>query len=72
MNSDYHSDKSDAVPEGIPGGPVVELSGLAYRYASSGKGENGEPALGGVTLTLRGGAIAGVLGRNGSGKTTLL
>ena len=60
------SDTPDA-PDVVPGGPAIEANDLTYRYA-----KRDEPALAGLTLTLRPGAIIGLLGRNGSGKTTLL
>ena len=60
------SDTPDA-PDVVPGGPAIEANDLTYRYA-----KRDEPALAGLTLTLRPGTITGLLGRNGSGKTTLL
>ena len=60
------SDTPDA-PDVVPGGPAIEANDLTYRYA-----KRDEPALAGLTLTLRPGTITGLLGRNGSGQTTLL
>ena len=60
------SDTPDA-PDAVPGGPAIEANDLTYLYT-----KRDEPALAGLTLTLRPGTITGLLGRNGSGKTTLL
>ncbi|MGW4646891.1 ATP-binding cassette domain-containing protein [Kitasatospora sp. NPDC004289] len=53
----------------VPGAPkAVEVRGLTHRYP----GDQQEPALRDVDLTLRSGEIVAVIGQNGSGKTTLL
>ena len=49
-------------PDGVP---VVELRDVSASYGDV-------PALRGVTLTVRRGAIVAVMGRNGAGKSTLL
>jgi energy-coupling factor transport system ATP-binding protein len=47
-------------------GPVIcRVDGLEHRYT-------GVPAVQGVSLTVRRGQVAALMGRNGSGKTTLL
>jgi ABC-type multidrug transport system ATPase subunit len=45
---------------------VLEARGLALRYGSSGRGVEG------VSLTVHGGEVYGLVGPNGSGKSTLL
>ncbi|MFI5529998.1 ATP-binding cassette domain-containing protein [Kitasatospora sp. NPDC051853] len=54
------------VAPGAPG--TIEVRGLTHRYP----GDQQEPALQAVDLTLRSGEIVAVIGQNGSGKTTLL
>ena len=44
---------------------VIELQGVGKRFGR-------KDALRGVDLTIRRGAVVGLLGKNGSGKTTLL
>lgn len=46
---------------------VVTLEGISYRYE-----EAKRPAIDGIRLSLRPGAMHGLVGRNGSGKSTLL
>ncbi|MFD5081991.1 ATP-binding cassette domain-containing protein [Kitasatospora sp. NPDC058406] len=53
----------------VPGAPAtVAVTDLSYAYP----GEQQDPALRGVSLTLRRDEIVAVIGQNGSGKSTLL
>ncbi|MEV4560899.1 ABC transporter ATP-binding protein [Kitasatospora sp. NPDC049285] len=53
----------------IPAAPaVVEVKDLTHHYP----GDQQEPALKGVSLTLHRGQVVAIIGQNGSGKTTLL
>ncbi|MCX4744916.1 ABC transporter ATP-binding protein/permease [Kitasatospora sp. NBC_01287] len=53
----------------VPGAPgTVEVKGLSYTYP----GDQQEPALRDVDMTLRRGEVVALIGQNGSGKTTLL
>jgi ABC-2 type transport system ATP-binding protein len=51
--------------ESVPTGPGVVVQDLRLRYGKT-------TALDGLSFTLAGGKIYGLLGRNGSGKTSLL
>jgi ABC-2 type transport system ATP-binding protein len=56
------------------GPPAFEVEGLVVRRGSrpaAGRGRH-RPVLDGVTLTVRSGAVTGLVGPSGSGKTTLL
>ncbi|TQF07072.1 ABC transporter ATP-binding protein [Kitasatospora acidiphila] len=53
----------------LPGAPaVLEVTGLCHSYP----GEQQEPALRDIDLTLRQNEVVAVIGQNGSGKSTLL
>ncbi|MFD9591647.1 ATP-binding cassette domain-containing protein [Kitasatospora sp. NPDC059973] len=53
----------------VPGPPkVIEVASLTYSYP----GEQQEPALRGIDLTLTQGEVVAVIGQNGSGKSTFL
>ena len=53
----------------VPGAPeVLEVKGLTYIYP----GEQQQPALQDVQMTLRRGEVVALIGQNGSGKSTLL
>ncbi|GAA2084537.1 ABC transporter ATP-binding protein [Kitasatospora saccharophila] len=53
----------------VPGPPkTIEVTSLSYAYP----GEQQEPALRGIDLTLRQDEVVALIGQNGSGKSTLL
>lgn len=54
-------------PERTQAPPVVQVQNLTYRYAGG-----GTPALSEISLEIREGEFAGIIGRNGSGKSTLM
>lgn len=54
-------------PARTQGPPVVQVQNLTYRYPGG-----GTPALSEISLEIREGEFAGIIGRNGSGKSTLM
>jgi len=56
-----------AVPERTKSAAVIEVSGVTFRYK-----DQETPALENISLEIRQGEFAGIIGSNGSGKSTLL